>query len=66
MVTVNETFFVADVRRFSLETLSKSDRLDGLTREKTLKIVGISSLRDASANRRFAFFPRLEIASRNG
>jgi hypothetical protein len=64
VVAVNETFFVADVRRFSLGTLSKSDRLDGLKREKTLKIVGISSLRDASANRRFAFFPRLEISTR--
>jgi len=30
-----------------------------------LKIVGISSLRDASANRRFAFFPRLDVRREN-
>jgi hypothetical protein len=64
MVAVNETFFVADVRRFSLANALKERLDDGALSEKALKIVGISSLRDASANRRFAFFPRLEIAPR--
>lgn len=64
MVAVNETFFVADVRRFSLANALEERLDDGALSEKALKIVGISSLRDASANRRFAFFPRLKIAPR--
>jgi hypothetical protein len=48
MVAVNETFFVADVRRFSLANALKERLDDGALSEKALKIVGISSLRDAS------------------
>lgn len=65
MVAVNETFFVADVRRFSLADALEERLDDGALSEKALKIVGISSLRDASANRRFAFFPRLDVRLEN-
>jgi hypothetical protein len=56
MVAVNETFFVADVRRFSLAD-ALEERLDGKAlSEKALKIVGISSLRDASETDVSRFF----------
>lgn len=56
MVAVNETFFVADVRRFSLANARKERLDDGALSEKALKIVGISSLRDASETDVSRFF----------
>jgi hypothetical protein len=64
MVAVNETFFVADVRRFSLADAQRAARRRGVER-KSVENRRYFVVARRVGNRRFAFFPRLEIAPQN-